>query len=59
MDGPAEIVGDNPFSLIGGTGAIWVRTKQQAGTVTLHAKHPVLGEETVEFTLSEAPAETV
>ena len=58
VDGPAEIIGDNPFALIGGTGAVWIRTKQQAGTVTLYAKHPVLGEKTVEFTLAEAPAET-
>ena len=59
VEGPAEIVGDNPFALIGGTGAIWIRTKEQAGTVTLRAKHPVLGEKTVEFTLAEASAEVV
>ena len=59
VDGPAEIIGDNPFPLLAGTGAIWIRTKEQAGTVTLHAKHPVLGETSVEFTLSEVPAEIV
>src|SRR5262249_38415394 len=37
LDGPAEIVGDNPFSLVGGTGAIWIRAKEQAGTVHLIA----------------------
>ena len=37
IEGPAEIIGDNPFSLVGGTGAIWVRAKEQAGKVRLTA----------------------
>ncbi len=57
LDGPAEIIGDNPFSLVGGTGAIWIRTRQEAGTVRLHARHPVLGEQTVEFTVAASEAE--
>jgi beta-galactosidase len=28
LEGPAEIIGDNPFSLVGGTGAIWIRAKE-------------------------------
>ena len=43
LEGPAEIVGDNPFSLVGGTGAIWIRAQQTAGTVRLKAVHPSLG----------------
>ena len=31
LEGPAEIIGDNPFALIGGTGAIWIRAKEQPG----------------------------
>lgn len=58
LEGPAEIIGDNPFSLVGGTGAVWIRVKQEAAPVRLRAKHPVLGEKTVEFTLTAAPAET-
>ena len=58
LEGPAEIIGDNPFSLVGGTGAIWIRVKEEPGTVRLHAKHPVLGEQTVEFEVSASPAET-
>ena len=23
LDGPAQIIGDNPFTLVGGTGAVW------------------------------------
>ena len=57
LDGPAEIIGDNPFALVGGTGAIWIRTKQQAGPVVLSAKHPRLGEQKVTFTLTEAEPE--
>jgi beta-galactosidase len=52
IDGPAEIIGDNPFAVIGGTGAIWVRAKEQAGTVTLTAMHPVLGKQQVQFELT-------
>ncbi len=57
IDGPAEIIGDNPFSLIGGTGAIWLRTKEQPGTVHLIATHPTLGKQTATFTLAAAEPE--
>ena len=57
LDGPAEIIGDNPFALVGGTGAIWIRTKQEAGTVVLTAKHPRLGEQKVTFTLTASEPE--
>ena len=59
LDGPAEIIGDNPFALIGGTGAIWIRAKEQAGTVTLKATHPQLGTQQVRFEIAAAPAEVV
>lgn len=57
LEGPAELIGDNPFSLIGGTGAIWVRSREQAGTATLTAKHPRLGTQTIAFTLTPATPE--
>ena len=59
LEGPAELIGDNPFALIGGTGAIWIRAKEQTGTVRLTAKHPRLGAQTVELNLTSAPAELV
>jgi beta-galactosidase len=59
LDGPAELIGDNPFSLIGGTGAVWVRATEQPGTVRLTAIHPQLGTQTVEFEVGAAPAENV
>jgi len=59
IDGPAEIVGDNPFSLIGGTGAVWVRAKQQPGSVRLRAIHPQLGAQEVTLEIRPVPAESV
>ncbi len=59
LEGPAELIGDNPFALIGGTGAVWIRAKEQAGTVKLTAKHPRLGSQTVEFSLTAGPSEPV
>jgi beta-galactosidase len=59
LDGPAQIIGDNPFSLVGGTGAIWIRAKERAGTVSLTAKHPRLGFQTIKLTVHGVPAEAV
>src|ERR1700733_6495996 len=57
LDGPAEIIGDNPFSLIGGTGAIWIRAQEKPGKVELKAIHPWLGPQQVEITLAASPEE--
>jgi beta-galactosidase len=57
LDGPAEIIGDNPFALIGGTGAIWIRAKEQGGTVTLTATHPQLGQQQIQFELAAVAPE--
>jgi beta-galactosidase len=59
LEGPAEIIGDNPFSLIGGTGAIWLRAKEQPGTARLTATHPQLGARQLSFEIAAAPPETV
>ena len=59
LEGPAEIIGDNPFALIGGTGAIWIRAKEQAGTARLTATHPRLGAQQVSFEIVASPPETV
>jgi beta-galactosidase len=58
LEGPAEIIGDNPFALVGGTGAIWIRAKEQAGTVQLTATHPVLGVQKIQFELANVAPET-
>ena len=57
LDGPAEIIGDNPFALIGGTGAIWIRAKEQPGTVKLTATHPYMGAQQLQFEIAAAPPE--
>jgi beta-galactosidase len=59
LAGPASLIGDNPFGLIGGTGAVWIRAKTQAGSVRLTATHPRLGSQTIEFHLTAVPAELV
>jgi beta-galactosidase len=59
VEGPAEIIGDNPFALVGGTGAVWLRAKEQAGRVRLTAFHPVLGKQQVEFEIMAASPEAV
>jgi beta-galactosidase len=59
VDGPGEIVGENPFSLAAGVGAVWVRSKEGAGTIRLHARHQYLGEKTVEIRVTPAEPEQV
>jgi beta-galactosidase len=59
LEGPAELIGDNPFALIGGTGAVWIRARETAGMVRLTAKHPRLGSQSVEFSLQAVAAEIV
>jgi beta-galactosidase len=59
LEGPGKLIGDNPFALIGGTGAVWIRAQEQAGIVRLTAKHPHLGSQTVDFTLTAAAEESV
>ena len=59
LRGPAEIIGDNPFSLVGGTGAVWIRAREQSGTVELTATHPRLGSQYLEFEIAPAPPELV
>lgn len=51
LEGPAVIIGDNPFAVVGGTGAIWIRAQEQPETVRLTATHPVLGRQQVQFEL--------
>jgi beta-galactosidase len=58
LQGPAELVGDNPFALVGGTGAIWIRAKEQPGTVRLAATHPLLGTQQVQIELVATAPET-
>jgi len=51
IDGPGEIIGENPFALFGGVGAVWIKTKQSPGTIRLTARHQTLGAKTVTFSV--------
>ncbi len=57
LTGPASLIGDNPFSLVGGTGAIWIRASEQPGIVYFTAHHPYLGAQSVKFQVTAAPRE--
>jgi beta-galactosidase len=59
LDGPGEIVGENPFALVGGVGAVWVKAKQAAGVIRLRAEHPYLGSKSVEIRVSQANPEAI
>ena len=54
IEGPGEIIGENPFSLFGGVGAIWVKAKEMPGTIKLTATHQVLGAQTVAIKVRES-----
>jgi beta-galactosidase len=57
LTGPGEIVGENPFSLSGGAGAVWVKAKEAAGVIRLEARHQYLGKQTVEIRVRRAEPE--
>ena len=59
VEGPAQLVGDNPFTLIGGTGAIWIRAQESPGRVRLKAVHPYLGTQQAEISVVAGPSEIV
>ena len=54
-----EIIGDNPFALVGGVGAIWIRSTEKAGTIRLTAKHVRLGTKTIEIKVQAAPVNVI
>ncbi|HEY8561966.1 MAG TPA: glycoside hydrolase family 2 TIM barrel-domain containing protein [Pyrinomonadaceae bacterium] len=51
-----EIIGDNPFALVGGAGAIWIKSTEKAGAIRLTAKHARFGTKTIEIKANAAPA---
>jgi beta-galactosidase len=57
LQGPAQLIGDNPFSLVGGTGAVWVRAQERPGKAILKAVHPYLGAQQVEIDMAAEPEE--
>ncbi len=53
IDGPADLIGENPFALIGGQAALYVKARHEPGTVTIRATTPRLEPvtETINITL--------
>lgn len=49
LTGPGQIIGENPFALFGGVGAVWIKSREATGVIRLTGKHPYLGEQTVEI----------
>jgi beta-galactosidase len=59
VTGPADIIGENPFALAGGGGAVWLRAKESPGIVRLEATHPYLGTRRVEVRVKAGEAEAI
>lgn len=59
IEGPGEIVGENPLALAGGVGAIWVKAAEKPGVIRLTARHPFLGAKTVEIRVQPVKEEGV
>ncbi|MGA8672829.1 MAG: glycoside hydrolase family 2 TIM barrel-domain containing protein, partial [Terracidiphilus sp.] len=59
LEGPGKLIGDTPFSLVGGTGAVWLRAGEELGLLRLTAKHPRLGMQVVEVSLTSASKERI
>jgi beta-galactosidase len=38
IDGPADLIGENPFAIMGGQAALFVKARHEPGTVTITAK---------------------
>jgi beta-galactosidase len=59
VTGPGEIVGENPFALAGGAGAVWIKAKEAAGTIRLEARHQYLGKQSVEIRVRRSEPEYI
>jgi beta-galactosidase len=44
IDGPADLIGENPFALVGGQAALYLRARRESGIVTIRARSPRLPE---------------
>lgn len=47
IDGPGDLIGDNPFALVGGQAALFVKARHEPGVVTVKASTPRLEPATV------------
>jgi beta-galactosidase len=42
ITGPADLIGENPFALVGGQAAMYIRAKREPGSVSIRATTPRL-----------------
>ena len=54
IDGPLQVIGDNPLAIVGGVGVVWLRAGSTAGGATVDVSHPVLGTRRVPIRLHES-----
>ena len=53
----SSLIAENPFSLFGGVGAVWIKATEPDGLIRLTGKHPHLGEKTIEIAVKGARPE--
>ena len=49
IEGPGELIGENPFALVGGQAALYVKATKTKGVITVRASTPRLATATVEI----------
>jgi beta-galactosidase len=54
VDGPGTLVGENPFCLVGGVGAVYLRAGRIPGKVTVVAQAPRLSAQTTDVQIRES-----
>jgi beta-galactosidase len=47
LDGEGQIIGENPFPMMGGQGAVYVKAGKVPGVITITARTPELGEQKI------------
>ena len=50
IEGEGELIGENPFALVGGQAALYVKATHQPGTITVRASAPRLPAAEVQIT---------
>jgi len=59
VDGPGEIIGESPFALVGGIGAVWIKAKEGEGTITVTGHHSALGSRSLTIKVRRVVSEQV
>jgi beta-galactosidase len=59
IEGPGEIIGENPFGLVGGAGAVWIKAKAEAGVIHLSARHQYLAEQKISIKVAGVAGDAV